>query len=241
MKFMDWFKAFIRKQIFIPSRFAILFNSNYIVSRGTSTGIRKHSGYMKGKMLDFGCGTKPYRSLFKVDQHIGVDIVNQAHTNDISRIDKFYDGKTIPFGDGYFDSLFSSEVLTHIFNIDEVMKELNRVLKKGGHFLLTVPFVWKENEKPNDSVRYTEHGIQDLLEKSGFEIIVKEKRGNYLLVIFQLFSDYIYSALPRIKLIRLLFTLIVIFPVNLTGILLCYLLPDNRDLYINNIVVARKR
>lgn len=234
-------KTFFRRQMFIPSWYAVLFNSNYIVSRGTSGAIRKYSGYMKGRMLDFGCGTKPYRSLFRVQEHIGVDIENTGHSNDVSQIDKFYDGKTIPFGNEYFDSLFSSEVLTHIFTIEEVMGELNRVLKKNGHFLLTVPFVWKENEKPNDSVRYTEHGIRYLLEKNGFEIIVQEKRGNYLLVIFQLFSDYLYGSAPRIKLLRLMVTFGFIFPINLCGIFLSNIFPRNTDLFINNIIVARKR
>jgi SAM-dependent methyltransferase len=197
---------------------------------------------MSGKMLDFGCGTKPYRMLFKVIDYIGIDIRNSGHNNDISAIDKFYDGKVIPFENEYFDSVFSSEVLTHIFNIEEVIPELNRVLKKNGNLLITVPFVWKENEKPNDSVRYTSFGIKYLLEKNGFEIVKQEKTGHYLLVVIQLLNDYIYSSIiPGIKILKILFTIILIFPLNLLGLILSFILPANKDIFMNNVIVARKK
>ena len=242
MKLVDSFKLFFRKEMFIPSWVSIIINSNYFVARGISKGIKKNSHYMTGIMLDFGCGRKPYRSLFKVRDHIGIDVENPAHNNDSSVIDKFYDGKTIPFDNGYFDSIFSSEVLTHIFSIEEVMPELNRVLKKDGYFLLTVPFVWKENEKPHDCERYTSFGIKYLLEENGFEIINQEKTANYLIVIFQLFNDYLYSTIfPNIKLLKFFLTILVIFPLNLIGIILSAVFPSNYDLFINNIIVARKK
>ena len=167
---MEKIKKYFRKQTFIPSFFSLFINSNYWVARGIASGIKKHAHFMNGLMLDFGCGRKPYSSLFHVKDHVGVDIENPAHENDSSTVDEFYDGKVIPFENEYFDSLFSSEVLTHIFTVEGILPELNRVLKKGGFFLLTVPFVWKENEKPYDSVRYTSFGIKYLLEKNGFEI-----------------------------------------------------------------------
>ena len=241
MKLIRSLKTSFRRQVFIPSWYSIAVNSNYFVSKGTSSGIRKNSHYMTGNMLDFGCGTKPYRTLFNAENHIGVDIKNSAHNNDVSFVDKFYDGKIIPFSDEYFDSVFSSEVLTHIFNTDEILPELNRVLKKNGYFLLTVPFVWKENEQPHDSVRYTSFGVKYLLEKNGFEIINQEKKGNYWIVVSQMFNDYLFSSLPRIKAIRFLFTVIVIFPLNVLELLFSFILPTNKDIFINNIIVARKK
>lgn len=241
MKLIDSLKTAYRRQVFIPAWYSIAFNSNYIISRGISNGIKKNAHYMCGKMLDFGCGSKPYRSLFEVKEHIGVDIENPAHNNDISHVDKFYDGKEIPFEDDFFDSIFSSEALTHIFNLEEIVPELNRVLKKKGYFLLTVPFVWKENEKPHDSVRFTSFGIKYLLEKNGFEVIVQEKRGNYFQAISQLLNDYLYSAIPSIKFLKFLVTVLFIFPLNLLELLFSFFLPKNNDLFINNVIVAQKK
>lgn len=235
-------KAFL-SQVFIPKWYSVAINSNYFIARGISYGIKENANYMKGKMLDFGCGTKPYRSLFKVDQHIGVDIEKPAtdYSERKSAVDKFYDGRSIPFDNEYFDSVFSSEVLTHIFHADEIIMEICRVLKNGGYILFTVPFVWKENEQPYDSVRYTSFGIKHLLEKHGFDIVVQQKKGNYVTVAGQLFNDCLFSSLPKIGIVRMVFTLLIIFPLHLIQLLLSLILPKNEDIFQNNIIVAQKK
>ena len=153
-----------RRQKFITSCVSVFINPAFFVRRGLSRGIRRHAGAMKGVMLDFGCGSKPYRELFTVDKYIGLDVVESGHEHVGESIDVFYDGKRIPFEDGFFDSVFSSEVFEHVFNLDEILIELNRVLKSGGTMLITVPFVWEEHEAPYDFARYTSFGIKYLLE-----------------------------------------------------------------------------
>lgn len=49
-------------------------------------------------------------------------------------VDIFYDGKKNPFDEGYFDSIFSSEVFEHVPDLVVILNELNRVLKQGGGF-----------------------------------------------------------------------------------------------------------
>src|SRR5690242_11206308 len=83
---------------------------------------------LKGKVMDFGCGIKPYESLFTVDEYIGVDFIGEGETYAKTKVDVIYDGKTLPFPDESFDSIFSTEVAEHIFNLEEIIKELQRVL-----------------------------------------------------------------------------------------------------------------
>jgi 2-polyprenyl-3-methyl-5-hydroxy-6-metoxy-1,4-benzoquinol methylase len=45
---------------------------------------------------------------------------------------ELYDGHRLPFGDGSFDIVFSSNVLEHIPHVDTFHAELRRVLKPGG-------------------------------------------------------------------------------------------------------------
>src|SRR5271170_7274206 len=78
-------------------------------------GIGKYAPELKGRLMDFGCGTKPYRILFDVREYIGIDYENPGHPHLNEQIDVFYDGKHIPFADESFDSIFSSEVLEHLF------------------------------------------------------------------------------------------------------------------------------
>src|SRR5438128_2576758 len=72
--------------------------------------IAAYTPELKGLLMDFGCGSKPYRPLFEVDKYIGIDFENPGHPHLNEQIDVFYDGKKIPFQDDYFDAVFSSEV-----------------------------------------------------------------------------------------------------------------------------------
>jgi ubiquinone/menaquinone biosynthesis C-methylase UbiE len=119
--------------------------------------------------LDFGCGCKPYESLFSnASQYTGLDFESEGHPYANEKIDLFYDGKSIPFKNAHFDAVFSSEVFEHVFNLEEIIPELNRVMKKGGKILVTCPFVWNEHEVPIDYARYTLFALNHLFEKKRF-------------------------------------------------------------------------
>ena len=230
-----------RRQRFITSPISILINPLFLIRRGLSRGIRRNAGELKGVMLDFGCGSKPYRDFFAVDKYIGLDISESGHDHAGESIDVFYDGKRIPFESGFFDAIFSSEVFEHVFNLDDILTEVNRVLKSGGTMLITLPFIWEEHEKPYDFARYTSFGIKHLLEKHGFEVIRLEKSTNDIETVFQVWINYlVLHVLPQAPKLQMLSILFFVFPLNLLAILLSAILPRNFDFYHNNIVVARK-
>ena len=106
------------------------------------------------RVLDFGCGSKPYENLFiNIDEYVGCDIEVSGHDHLDSKIDYFFDGKNLPFIDDRFDSVVSFEVFEHIFNLPEILKEINRVTKTSGNILISVPFAWGEHEVPYDFAR----------------------------------------------------------------------------------------
>lgn len=235
-------KQFYLNEMFVPSVPGIFINPLYFIRRGLYKGITSNTEYLSGRLLDFGCGDKPYKKFISVQEYIGLEIesIEQAHNSE--EIDVYYDGITIPFNDNHFDSVFSSEVFEHVFNLEQVLKELHRVLKPGGNMLITLPFVWYEHSIPWDFARYTSFGIKYLLEQNGFEVVVSEKTTNYVETVFQVWNAYIYeSVLPRNKWLKTIFTPILIAPVTLMGILFSAILPTNKKFYHNNIVVARKK
>jgi SAM-dependent methyltransferase len=199
---------------------------------------------LEGSLMDFGCGTKPYKSLFTVEKYIGVDFENPGHPHLNEQIDVFYDGKKIPFLDEYFDAVFSSEVFEHIFNLDEILKEINRVMKISGKILVTCPFAICEHEVPNDFARYSSYAIRYIFEKNGFEIIHQEKTGNSVETIFQLWITYIHQHITpffrKIPVIRSAFRFITYTSLNLSAIVFSKLLPNKKDLYLNNVLLAKK-
>src|SRR5437773_3335923 len=106
-------------------------NAFYFIRNALYKKVKQYAPALKGRLLDFGCGSKPYQSLFaNVTEYIGVDYNSPGHSHANEQIDVFYDGKKIPFPDEYFDSVFSSEVFEHIFNLEEIIPEIKRVMKK---------------------------------------------------------------------------------------------------------------
>ena len=157
--------SFLKQQSFQPGFFSIFFNPFFFIRRSLFRNIRRSAPLLKGKLLDFGCGRKPYENLFSVEEYIGVDIEESGHNHSLSRVDVYYDGEHIPFPDETFDSLFCSEVFEHVFEPEPLLREVNRVLKNGAVGLITVPFCWNEHELPFDYARYTSAGLQALLER----------------------------------------------------------------------------
>lgn len=235
-------KEKIRKEAFITTWLSILINPSYIIRRGIYKSILYIAPNISGDVLDFGCGSKPYESLFyNAKSYIGVDIEESGHNHKNSKVDYFYDGKTLPFENESFDAVVSFEVFEHVFNINDMILEINRVLKPGGQLLISIPFSWPEHEIPYDFFRFTSYGITRILNKNGFDVTKLIKTTTFVLAIFQIFLAYVNgSAQKKGKVIRIITRLIFTLPFNVTAILCDKLLPKNYDYYCNNVVLAKK-
>ncbi|MDB5212013.1 MAG: hypothetical protein JWQ30_2840 [Sediminibacterium sp.] len=221
----------------------------YFIRKGLYNKINLYSSQLQGRLMDFGCGAKPYQSLFtQVTEYIGLDYAGEGHNHEDEHVDVFYDGITIPFENESFDSVFSSEVFEHVFSLQQILPEIARVTKKGGKLLITCPFVWEEHEIPADYARYTRFALHDMLEKNGFEIKVTDKNGNFVRALHQLFVVYIndtwlhkvwgFSRIPLFKkVVRQLFVPFL----NYAFLLVEPLWPKSDKLYLNTIIVAEKK
>lgn len=217
----------------------------YLTRHNLLKAIELYASELKGTMMDFGCGSKPYKALFNVQKYIGVDFENPGHPHLNEQIDVFYDGKKIPFENEFFDAVFSSEVFEHIFNLEKILKEINRVMKPGAKLLITCPFAICEHEIPYDFARYSSFGIRELLERNGFKILQQEKTGNSLETVFQLWIMYIHQHimpfLIKIPVVRSLFRFVTYTSLNIFAIIFGKILPAGKDLYLNNLVLAEKK
>jgi SAM-dependent methyltransferase len=233
------------KAVFIVKWYHIFVEPFYFIRKGINQSIKSLSTQCTGKVLDFGCGAKPYKTYFThAEQYIGLDIEKSGHGHENEQIDVFYNGTTIPFEDNHFDAVFSSEVFEHVFNLDEVLPEIRRVLKPGGKMLFTCPFAWPEHEVPYDFARYSSFGIKHVIEKAGFKVVEQRKTAHFFEVLMQYFIFYIFCFLPK-KPIAFYYVLHQIFllPFMLLTTLISFILPKKmkrKDLYFNNILLVEK-
>lgn len=229
------------KQEFNPGIIGLFTNPFYFSRRALHANIIKHCHVITGKVLDVGCGKKPYQHIFNCSEYIGMDMETTGHDHKNSKVDVFYDGKNFPFESNSFDSVICNEVLEHVFNPNEFIDEIYRVLKPDGTLLLTVPMAWDEHEQPFDYGRYTSFGLIHLFKKHKFEIIAFEKCSADLSVIFQLLNTYFYKKIVRKNVFSKIMAMLVIIPINISGALISYFMPGNNDLYLDNLLVSRKR
>jgi SAM-dependent methyltransferase len=232
----------LRRELFLTTRIGVFINPYYIVRRGLYKEISTIAPKIHGEVLDFGCGRKPYESLFTgVNSYTGVDIAASGHDHTNSRIDVFYDGRKLPFNNDRFDAVVSFEVFEHIFNIDDIMPEIMRVLKPGGMFVTSTPFLWEEHEQPYDFGRYSSFGLPHILTRHGFVMESTRKTNGTFLAISSLFVEYLRRTLcPSSKRLFPMYHLLVTTPLLLCIYALNWVMPKNYDLYSSLVIISRK-
>lgn len=237
---MKKLKYIYNKQAFEPDMLGLFVNPFYFARNGLRKAMEIISRDVCGDLLDIGCGTKPYEKLFNVSKYVGLDIESSINENR-SKADDFYDGNKFPYADSAFDVALCNQVLEHVFNPNVFLSEINRVLKPGGRLIMTVPFVWDEHEQPHDYARYSSYGLRFLLENNKFVILKYEKIGANATVLFQLINAYLYKIIKSWYMpLRLLMTITVMASINIFGIILSKVLPENKDLFLDHLVLAEK-
>ena len=236
-------KSYLLQQLFRPSLIGFFINPFFLGRSAMFLNVKKYSKFISGKTLDMGSGSKPYIELFtNVTTYIGMDIEQSGHKHQREYIDVFYDGTTFPFESNSFDSLVFFEVLEHVFNLDNFMNEISRVVKQDGYCLVTVPFIWGEHEQPYDFARYSSFGMKQIFEKHKFEIIEHKKYLTDFRLIFLLINSYLYTIFKKYLPGLLAWVFIIPFSIlnNCLG-LISYILPKNNDLYFGNIYVLKNK
>ncbi|MCX6715600.1 MAG: class I SAM-dependent methyltransferase [Candidatus Taylorbacteria bacterium] len=236
-------KLYVRKQQFNPGLLGIFINPFYTVRKELRRAMIRLSSHVTGRTLDVGCGEKPYENIFSnISEYVGMEYDSPKNRSRFKNINSWYDGKHFPFDGNSFDSIILTQVLEHVFNPDEFLAEINRVTKNNGLLLMSAPFVWDEHEQPWDYARYSSFGLKHLLKKHGFEIIEHIKTVSDVRVISQLTACYIHKKLAGIRSyrIKMIFYVLLISPLTIIGTILSQILPANMDLYMDNVVLARK-
>ena len=193
------------------------------------------------KWLDVGCGLRPYEMYFPTGSYVGVDIEISGRDPNLKAPDYYYDGQILPFPDGSFEGVISTQVLEHVPDPRGLLAEMHRVIKPGGELVISLPFVWQEHEEPYDFFRFTRFGIAEMLKQTGFEIDSLVKDTGAIATLAVTLNAYVmHNLVPPIFGLGRLVALVICFPIQLAALILQSTLPDQGQLYLNLVVRARK-
>ena len=161
--------------------------TQYLAFRDIPVLIREHAGSVESA-LDYGCGAgRSTRFLKRLGLHVvGVDVspemLEQARSKDGSGEYHQISSGHLPFEDSTFDLVFASFVFLEVSRIEEiesVLKEMKRVLRKSGIVVfvtdsmeahggnwVSLSYSFPENDRPlqsGDTVKLLIRGIDVVL------------------------------------------------------------------------------
>lgn len=156
-----------------------------------------------GRLLDVGCGDRPYENLFRehVTEYVGVEY-QESHDGSVSgkqsRADVVYEGETLPFEDGSFDTVLTTQTAEHVPDPDAFFRELTRVLRVGGTLIMTVPFSYRVHAHPHDYHRFTRFALERYAKLNNLRVDVLRARGGMWSVVGQKLASHLVLRVARL-------------------------------------------
>jgi SAM-dependent methyltransferase len=151
------------------------------------------------RILDVGCGTGTMiQYLARYGQAEGIDMdadaVQFCYQRGVSQVQQVT-GLPLPFPDDSFDLITALDVLEHIEDDRAMLRELHRILRPGGLFLLSVPayrFLWgPQDEISLHKRRYIRPEVRERLKTAGFRV----RRLSY-------FNTLLFPAIAAVRVLR---------------------------------------
>ncbi len=136
--------------------------------------------YVVGRVLDIGAGGKPSyeKYLPKNIEYIKTDYVQK---NGVDQVLDF--NQSFPFADASIDTVFLFHNVYIAENPAHVLAQVHRVLKKGGHLLISNPFGVNVMAEPHDYGRFTKEGLEKIVHEAHFDIVHMRQIGDRFSVI----------------------------------------------------------
>ena len=131
-----------------------------------------------GRILDIGCGSYPlflagvdFSEKYGLDKMVQADSCAEAPGKEITLVQhEIEKNQSLPFEDDFFDVVSMLAVFEHIepARLVEMLREIHRVLKVGGLYIMTTPASWTDR-------------LLKVMAKLGLisEVEISEHKGSY--------------------------------------------------------------
>lgn len=127
-------------------------------------------GGAQRRVLDVGCGEKPYRNWFgSVAEYVGADVVPGANVDIV-----IHPRESWPLPSDHFHVILCTQVLEHVEDLTHTCSEIQRVLKPGGILIVSFPFLYNEHGAPWDFRRFTVYSAQHLFPLLRLESVYRQ-------------------------------------------------------------------
>ena len=155
---------------------------------------------INGKTIDLGAknGKASYYRFFNL-KYSEIDYVDINPTE--SNILKLDLEKNLPISDKSYNSVLAINLFEHIFNIQNLIEEIYRILDDEGKLIGSTPFMKEYHSDTHDFYRYTQDFYKKVFEKVGFVNIELILVGQGL---FHVVAENV-GKLLKIKILRYLF------------------------------------
>ena len=127
-------------------------------------------------VLDLGCGEGDSVDMFKRVMPSalwhGVDIESSPEVQRRTRRDisfDTFDGINLPYGDNFFDIIYTNQVLEHVRYPDRLLPHVARTLKPGGLFIGGVSYL--EPYHSRSIFNFTPYGLSCVIEGAGLKLL----------------------------------------------------------------------
>lgn len=223
------------------------FLTRFYLTKDLKKIIKKYK--FSGTLLDFGCGQKPYQSLFKnITEYKGIDFKNYSINKDFKEKepdcyfkDDYLNTLILPFEDNSFDNAVSFQVLEHHKNPKKMIKEIFRITRPNGYILITAPFLGGIHEEPYDYQRFTKYGLIELFKQHNCQILEIKEQGSLFSVISMLLNEYLNSFAAKNKLSY--FFAVLIYPLFLffqyISLIMDKIFTSNK-IFLNYLILVKK-
>jgi len=137
------------------------------------------NAHARGRLLDVGCGQRPHSDLLEAHAESYTSLEYDRQRYAAAPPDVWGCVQDLPFESATFDTVFSAQVLEHVPEPGQMFGEMSRVLKPGGHLILTAPHIWGIHEEPHDYFRFTQYGLVHLAQRAGLEPLSVQPMAGY--------------------------------------------------------------
>lgn len=104
------------------------------------------------RMIEFGGGTGFIQKIFNHPSYV---VAEDYPVVDVQNLSSYKSNS--------YDFVILDQVLEHVADPKAALKEVYRILKKGGWLILTTPFLVQIHPAPHDYWRFTKEGMNELL------------------------------------------------------------------------------